>query len=200
MFRWFARSTYSQSFSISVGIHALLLFGGGWILTQKAEFGMEVGLSSLEVNLVANEQEARESDPITVPPEQSEFILQEKVEKNPKPIAKRESSPHHGHDSVTLQSSGGAITEARPDYLKNPPPSYPEIARRKGQEGLVLLSVRVGSDGRPLSIEIRRSSNVSALDQAALKAVQKWRFSPAKLGSLSIESQVDVPIRFRLNE
>jgi protein TonB len=38
------------------------------------------------------------------------------------------------------------------------------------------------------------------LDEAALKAVQGWSFVPARRGSTPFATEVDVPVRFRLNE
>jgi protein TonB len=94
-----------------------------------------------------------------------------------------------------------AVTEASfdADYLHNPKPVYPMAARRRGDEGSVLLRVRVGVDGNPLSVEIGQSSGSRLLDEAARDAVLRWRFVPARRGSETIESWVGVPITFRLD-
>ena len=63
-----------------------------------------------------------------------------------------------------------------------PKPKYPDTARRDGKEGRVLLRVLVNEEGRTASVEVNRSSGVESLDQAALEAIQRWRFSPARLG------------------
>jgi protein TonB len=109
------------------------------------------------------------------------------------------SAPKPGKDATTASSEGGAIMDAKPDYLSNPPPLYPESCRLNKQEGLAVLSVIVGTDGRPETISLQTGSGFSALDQAALEAVRKWRFRPASLGSLKVKSRVTIPIRFRLN-
>jgi periplasmic protein TonB len=220
-------SGYSASFLIAGVLHAAVLLVGGWALTQKAEFGMEFGESSVEVNLIAatpdSLEQKVESQPFVEPApssaEKSEFILPEKIEEKlpeespklieekPKLIAERKESHLHkgdgssseaGPDSTTLQSSGGVVTEAKPNYLRNPPPTYPENARRMGQEGLVLLTAKIDAEGKPNSIILKESSGFRSLDNAALKTVQKWRFSPAKIGSLPIASEVDIPIRFQI--
>jgi protein TonB len=46
---------------------------------------------------------------------------------------------------------------------------------------------------------VKESSGFQSLDNAAVKAVQKWKFAPARMGSLAIASHVDIPIRFQLN-
>ncbi|NNG81600.1 energy transducer TonB [Acinetobacter sp. ANC 5378] len=83
-------------------------------------------------------------------------------------------------------------------YLSNPAPEYPEIALERGWEGSVLLRVKVSAFGHPLSVEVKQGSGKKALDDAALRTVKRWKFSPAMRGSTAIEGWVDVPINFKL--
>lgn len=83
-------------------------------------------------------------------------------------------------------------------YLKNAPPQYPAVARKLKLEGTVTLRVLVSTEGRPLRVSLQRSSGASILDEAALKAVQGWYFVPAHRGNRPIATEVDVPVRFRL--
>lgn len=85
------------------------------------------------------------------------------------------------------------------DYLHNPKPTYPAFSRRAGEEGKVLLRVKVGADGTALELDIKQSSGFARLDAAAREAVAKWRFVPAKRGDEAIESWVAVPITFALD-
>ncbi|MGC4095325.1 MAG: energy transducer TonB [Polyangiaceae bacterium] len=84
------------------------------------------------------------------------------------------------------------------NYLKNPRPPYPSMARRQGWEGTSLLRVQVGPSGKPLAVQIQRSSGRSALDEAALEAVKRWAFVPATQGGVAVSGWVTVPIVFRL--
>lgn len=84
-----------------------------------------------------------------------------------------------------------------PAYLENPQPSYPERSRLQGEEGVVLLKVRVGINGRALAVELARSSGFRRLDQSALETVSRWRFAPAVRNGAAIESTLTVPIRFQ---
>jgi protein TonB len=79
-------------------------------------------------------------------------------------------------------------------------PPYPDTARQQGIEGMVVLRILVDAQGLPASVAIRRSSGHAVLDQAALKASAKWRFSPARKNGRPIASFHDVRIRFRLDE
>jgi protein TonB len=87
---------------------------------------------------------------------------------------------------------------AHASYLRNPPPRYPLIARRNGEQGTVMLKVLVTRDGLPSLVSIEKTSGSSHLDQAALDTVKTWRFAPARRGDQSVEAWVLVPVVFRL--
>ncbi len=84
------------------------------------------------------------------------------------------------------------------DYLHNPKPVYPAESRRLGEQGRVVLRVRVSAQGLPLAVEIKQSSGFSRLDEAARAAVERWRFIPARQGSETVDSSVLVPLQFAL--
>jgi protein TonB len=80
----------------------------------------------------------------------------------------------------------------------NSKPVYPELARQRGQEGLVILDVDVDERGYAVKVAVKRSSGFSLLDDAALKRVGRWRFRPAQAGGISVAGHVLVPVEFRL--
>ncbi|GAB0056635.1 hypothetical protein SIID45300_00943 [Candidatus Magnetaquicoccaceae bacterium FCR-1] len=82
----------------------------------------------------------------------------------------------------------------------NPRPDYPRSARRLGQEGLVLVRVEVGADGRAEQVALHQSSGFDLLDRAALEAVARWRFVAARRAGVPVAATVTVPIRFMLRE
>jgi len=98
----------------------------------------------------------------------------------------------------SIGNGNGQYTRARTSDA--PKPKYPESARRDGKEGRVLLRVLVNEEGQTASVEVNRSSGAEALDQAAVAAIKRWRFSPARHGEKPVESWVRIPIDFRLNE
>jgi len=79
-------------------------------------------------------------------------------------------------------------------------PWYPASARRAGREGVVTVRVLVGTDGKPVSVTVRVSSGHEDFDTAAVTAVKKWLFAPARRGKEPVASFHDVRIRFRLDE
>ncbi|MGB4812745.1 MAG: energy transducer TonB [Methylophilaceae bacterium] len=84
-------------------------------------------------------------------------------------------------------------------YLNNPAPDYPNMARRLGQQGRVLLKVLVAENGTAETVALATSSGFEKLDQAAIEAVKKWSFIPAKRSNQAISAYVLVPVKFSLN-
>ncbi|MFO1377486.1 MAG: energy transducer TonB [Steroidobacteraceae bacterium] len=80
-------------------------------------------------------------------------------------------------------------------------PPYPSASRRLGEEGKVILLVRVGVDGRVVDASVDQSSGFPRLDEAAQQHVIKYyRFKPAMSAGTPVETQVRVPISFKLEE
>ena len=98
------------------------------------------------------------------------------------------------------EKSSVAIFSAVPRYEENFPPAYPSIARRRGYEGGVMLSVKVLTNGTAGELIIKKSSGHSILDRAALRAVKQWKFKPASRMGIPFTMWVDVPVRFVLEE
>lgn len=84
-------------------------------------------------------------------------------------------------------------------YLNNPQPDYPAMSRRLGEEGRVLMKVLVSGDGKAKLVEIEESSGFDRLDTAAVNAVKKWRFIPARKNNQPLDAFVLVPMKFSLN-
>ena len=122
----------------------------------------------------------------------------------PRPAAEAPAAPREAaRAGPARESEGAAGDKTTPPvfnaaYLRNPEPRYPVSARRRGEQGTVLLKVLVTREGGAASVNVEKSSGSSALDQAALDAVKGWRFVPARQGAHPVEAWVLVPIVFRL--
>ena len=77
-------------------------------------------------------------------------------------------------------------------------PRYPESARRAGIEGTVLLKLHVLADGGVASVTIERSSDHADLDHAAVQAIRRWRFEPARKDHRAVAAWAVLPVEFRL--
>ena len=84
-----------------------------------------------------------------------------------------------GASGGTGEALGLKQVSRPPAVLKQVAPEYPRSARSDGVQGLVVVRIIVGTDGKvePENTKVIRS--VPALDSAAIAAVNRWRFSPA---------------------
>ncbi|UCF96877.1 MAG: energy transducer TonB, partial [Spirochaetaceae bacterium] len=76
---------------------------------------------------------------------------------------------------------------------------YPLGSRLRGEEGIVRLLARIGSDGRVEGLKIGESSGFPALDRAAKQAVWRTRFSPATQNNRAVADEITITIHFRLD-
>ena len=96
-------------------------------------------------------------------------------------------------------ASGGAITQsARPQGGYQVRPSYPSSALRQGIQGTTMLKVHVLIDGRVGDVLVQQSAGHPDLDQAAIEAVRRWRFEPARRGSDPVAMWVLLPVQFQI--
>jgi periplasmic protein TonB len=83
-------------------------------------------------------------------------------------------------------------------YLQNPPPTYPPISKRLGEQGKVLVRVLIGADGLPRDAEVKRSSGYARLDNAAIEYVLRCRYVPGKVGGIAQAMWYEAPVNFVL--
>lgn len=186
----------TAAWACSACIHGAVFISGGIFFTKQAEFAVHEGRSSLEVLL---EQEDTSYDPLPVikePEPVDDPVLPEDIvvdRKVKEPIQQTDQKP------LTAVSKGAVLVNAK-DHLNNPPPIYPDAARRLRQQGVVLLDVHVDRHGHPDKVNIRISSGFALLDRSAVKAVSRWIFAAARMGDIPVASIVEVPIRFKLDK
>lgn len=83
-------------------------------------------------------------------------------------------------------------------HLSNPAPVYPALSRRLQEQGRVLFDVYILPDGSVGEIKLKRSSGFVRLDDAALEAVRRWRYVPAKRGDQPIPYWYVQPVDFSM--
>ncbi|MCC2680026.1 MAG: protein TonB [Pseudobdellovibrio sp.] len=182
---------------ISILLH-LAFFVSTGMSFDSAKFSVDSGLSSLEIHMVASAAKTEVVEISLADNTESDFIVEKKKKKVKENVVQK-TTVADGKSMETVQTEkGGAISEAKPEYLKNPAPVYPALAKNKGQQGLVQILVDVNSDGSVKHVLLKKSSGFLLLDDAAVRAVKHWQFMPASQNGVQIESQVEVPIRFQL--
>ena len=205
----------------AIAIHGALAvmplnFGG-----SSAEYGIAPG-DQIEVTLVfeseepalAIEQVAMPEPPPPAPPLADDALdMQVAFTEEPAPAApeaapsarpiqqlRAPAATESAEPKSAARTPGtGKRSVAKPDYLRNPPPKYPAESRKLREEGVVLLKVSVTAEGRAADVQLQRSSGFPRLDEAALRAVRRWEFNPARVGVTPVACVVEVPVRFGLN-
>jgi len=220
------KPAFIVSFAAAVLLHALLLFGFR-LGTPARQLPTTDDASPVDVDLVAAAPEVPAVAPPTPPepapptptppiPARPPEMITPALEPTPKPAATpappppkpravvqqpaKKPAPHApGPPAPAADGTTGAAVTGHARYRSNPKPAYPSEARSQRQEGVVLLSVQVGPDGRVQGITLKRSSGFPLLDQAAISGVKIWTFEPARIAGVAVASRVDVPVRFALS-
>jgi protein TonB len=106
-------------------------------------------------------------------------------------------------DSVAGTVSGTGtdtnVVAVQAGYFRNPPPVYPPTAKAQGWEGTTILRVCVSTTGASSAVEVHQSSGYPVLDEAAVRAVRRWRFVPARENKVAVTAWVEVPVTFVLD-
>ena len=126
-------------------------------------------------------------------PETKKVVTKKAVaNNNPQPGPTNQQAPGasngtgEGSGSGTGTGDGAGAGEGRgvpvtpPRVVSAVQPKYPSSARSAGVEGVVGVKMLVNASGKVEEAYVVRSSGNAALDEAAVAAVYKWRFSPAK--------------------
>ena len=91
-----------------------------------------------------------------------------------------------------------ARLDAPPRPKRNIRPDYPKGARQRGEQGDVVLEIRVNAEGTVDGVKVAVSSGFAELDEAAVKAARTAKFSPARSGHDPIASTVRLKLQFKL--
>jgi protein TonB len=83
-----------------------------------------------------------------------------------------------------------------PQVIVQIPPEYPDMARMAELEGVVMVQIGVNEFGDV--VEATVVQGIEGLNQAAVEAVYKWKFRPAKQRDIPVPVRIVVPIRFTL--
>ncbi|WP_432742697.1 energy transducer TonB [Methylobacter sp. G7] len=219
---------YSIGGLLLILVLSLHLWAAIWML-QPAEAFTKAQPMIMEVSLIsAPSQQAAaapiaqpkpvepKKQPVKKPVKKKKLVTRKQMElPKPQPMAEdmlpapstAESAPAPVATSAAANTSSKATAETAPfteanfnaNYGSNPKPKYPGIATSRGWEGTVHLRVRVSVEGDSEDVTVQRSSGHDVLDEAAIEAVEKWKFMPAKRGGTAVASSVIVPIEFVLN-
>jgi serine/threonine-protein kinase len=96
----------------------------------------------------------------------------------------------------------GQLVELGPDdkpakRISGDAPSYPPMARRRGQQGRVTVEFVLTEDGVPTELTVIESAG-EILDTAVLESVANWRYEPAEKDGVKVRIKMRVRQTFRL--
>ena len=160
------------------------------------------------------------------PPRPQEVAAAKVEEPSPQPVAPAptpapaETAPAPGPPAPAASDTTIALAASAPVVAAKPPttapegvtrtarpqggyqvrPAYPSAPRRLGVQGTTMLRVHVLADGRIGDLLVERSAGHPDLDQAAMEAVRRWRFEPARRGADAVAMWVLLPVEFRLTQ
>lgn len=185
--------------------------------TPKAAQPVEPKVASVNENPVVNKKPVKKNKSI-----EKQTVAKKEIAK--KPVSKRSVVKEPSIDKtqpkakvepvvekeLTAQASPASsakqgvsekpILIEQPSFLAPPTkPRYPRLAQRRGIEGTAMYEIWLDENGQQIKQNLLSSSGASMLDQAALEAIKKWKFSPRKINGTSIAHRVQVPIRFKLD-
>lgn len=92
----------------------------------------------------------------------------------------------------------GSAMDSPPTPVNRLPPTYPSSLLRRGIGGKVVVACSINAKGAITSSRIKKSSGHSALDKAALAAVNRWKFRPAVRDGRPIKATCNIPFNFEI--
>ncbi|RVU35446.1 energy transducer TonB [Rheinheimera riviphila] len=134
--------------------------------------------------------------PLPKAPPSEKAVSAPPVEPPPPPAKTAKAAPPKAAPAApTIQPPS-----AEAQGLSNKAPLYPQLSRKKKEQGTVLLLILVKADGTVGEIKLKTSSGFTRLDQAAKQAVKRWQFQPALKDGKAIDFWYELPLKFRLNQ
>lgn len=90
------------------------------------------------------------------------------------------------------------FAEVQPAFINHVAPIYPEMAKRAGIEGKLVLRVLVGADGKPLKAEIIKRATTEIFDEVAIQSAMNSTYAAARQNGKFVKCWLTVPIAFKL--
>ncbi len=105
-------------------------------------------------------------------------------------------SANSSPDNATAAATTGPSTDAV--LIKAVSPHYPPAAVRARQQGWVVVSFKIDTDGRTSDIKVVDSKPRRVFDRAATEAVGRYQFTPAKKAGVAVATTRQQRIEFKL--
>ncbi len=201
-------SLYERLIVVGVVMLLHLALIAGWLLQPELPKVAinELSISFANIRLPQADvvpQPEPKPQPVPEPKREPEPKLREvepEPTSEPAPIIQEVAAPAVQNETPPAPVQLDAEPDYRADYLNNPRPPYPMVARRMGYQGKVILNVEVLAEGKAGEVKLHQSSGYEILDKAALQTVKTWRFAPARRFGQPVTMWFLVPIKFSLED
>jgi periplasmic protein TonB len=104
-----------------------------------------------------------------------------------------------GFDFTTIDPPNDPVIVAPQFSGRNAQPPYPPGLQRMEVEGAVTVRVLVGTDGRPVRIEVVRTDHDGFFTSTRDWAVRNWRFKPATKDGVPFAEWRTMTVTFRMD-
>jgi protein TonB len=179
-----------------VGIHVVLIYAvaGSLGIVELPEFA-----KPMEAVIIDSPPEQQhEPVPIVKPDLEAPAVetppLEDTVPEIEVPVD--EPAPNAISAETSPSPPVGETANMKVDRRVNP--VYPAASRRAGEQGTGMFRVLVDQQGHPQDVQVLKSTGFPRLDEAAMEAIRKWVFSPAKQGGQAVQSWTRVQVAFQL--
>ncbi len=184
--------------SLIVAIGAFLFGKGCKIENYKPKKAQETALEQIDIQTEFEEPPPPPPKPKVALPEEVEEVESE-AEQDTINIAEtvefnEEDVPPPPPPSQVFQVYE---VDEPPEPVVNVQPEYPEIARQAGLEGKVLVEAVIDENGNVIDARVKYSDN-EIFNQAALAAMRKMKFKPAKQKGIPVKVKIIQPFIFKL--
>ncbi|MDI6704138.1 MAG: energy transducer TonB [bacterium] len=143
-------------------------------------------------------------EPIIIEEHPKDVIITEKG--GPEEVFVFEGSSKEGADEASFEGKRPSTNylpfysvSKLPEIIELFKPEYPELARARGLEGVVILEVDIDTKGFVKEVRVVKSLGFG-FDEAAVKAIKRCRFSPAEQFGKLVPVRMRIPIRFELED
>lgn len=220
-------SRYYKALSAALGIHILaagVLGIYAWLPTPQNEKVIEVSLAGAPKKKGVLKPAAalkQKPKPVKIKPKKDDIVEKKQIEERPEEEVPETQETTEEVTNENAAANGEVGEQGSPDGVEGGKedgnggqdgvavklpyvtykvePNYPNECKLKKQEGTVTLRVMVSEEGKAIEASVVGSSGFEAMDASAVKAVYKWRFSPARNAKgVKIRCYVNFPIVFKL--
>lgn len=185
--------TLSKSFITSIIMHTVLAIAITWFVSDEIPYAVQ---EKITIKLMETPKKPKQI--------QKKKIVKKIVKKQYEEKKQTISAPKKAPPPEDIEESLPTPTEEymvtmMPRLLKEVRPIYPPKAKKKNIEGRVVLDILIDKKGKVRDAKVLEGPG-AGLNRAALKAIKRFKFEPAKMKKKKVAVRVRYSINFVLEQ